>query len=248
LHRHWKVEVAALALVLLVAGGWALHWFLTADERLEKSAVERLNHIPRRLLDQHKLRGWAEGDDYPSLGQPQPQLWHLGNGAWVAEYCRWNDLKWDYRRTGSKVFPYEATVAVQVRRYVSIPYASEESAAKSLKLDPAHDVTWGYDTPYEERVKAMRLWEDRKIFFEVETSAEDLKWEKRSFPDKPSSYGIARLPILAAELLFNTKHEYGYPPSFYEEWEIKATHVFWDWTEYDKWKQTWDKKGTGTTP
>ncbi|MEI8371843.1 MAG: hypothetical protein WCJ35_03305 [Planctomycetota bacterium] len=235
LRRYWKAVVATLVLGLLAAAGWALYWFLTADQRLEKSAVKELEEMPEIVLrHNYEFSPWPRRlVENPYRRVTVPCLWRLGDDKWVGEYCKCSGLiKWDYRRTGSKVFPYEATVAFEVRRYSSKHYGSEEAARKTLGLIPA-------DLPKYEK------WKDPVLFFEVPTSPDDFRLETRTFPLEPSpDYARRRLPIVSAELLFSTNGDCVGGGG----WEVKCTEVFSDWSQYDKWKQNWNQKAVRQTP
>ena len=175
------VVVCALVVCALVVAsvGWAVYWFATADERMEREAVgELVRWMPYHLL---RVRDYSYSD--------VPKVCALDNGTWAGDVAEWvpqPSEDWDYRRTGSKAFPFEARVAIRYRRWITKPYATEAEAPKAIS-PPAIPRRQSYRSPAEVQADT---------FFEVEADG--------LFPDNPPKRQKRPDPaILAASLTYD---------------------------------------------
>ena len=101
---------------------------LSDEDRLESVAISSLRYnVPAQVVAAARYSTAVE-------------TVQLTNGDWVAELVTIGNPKWDYRRTGSHAFPFEAALALPAQRWITKPCSTKEEAQLASKSNQSFPV------------------------------------------------------------------------------------------------------------
>lgn len=155
--------VAGIALMAAMAFG--MYWIVTAPVRMERKATDSL--IRRANLESVFL----------SLGSHNPEPLRLENENWAKQKIVAFPARWDIRRTGSKAYPFDATITVPYVRYATVYHDSKQAAETDENFYQTADELMFYSDP-----QYARTWlVDRKLHLVIELTYDPSSgWKEKS--------------------------------------------------------------------
>ncbi len=144
---------------------------LSDEDRLESVAISSLRYnVPAQVVAAARYSTAVE-------------TVQLTNGDWVAELVTIGNPKWDYRRTGSHAFPFEAALALPAQRWITKPCSTKEEAQLASKSNQSFpvDVEDSFSRKYPAAPPVRNSYSGSGGFVaELVYSVVDSRWETKS--------------------------------------------------------------------